>query len=44
MLEEEAATVTKRLFVRLITKGCKIIVCLFVGERERERERERELY
>jgi hypothetical protein len=31
LLEEDAATVTKLLFVRLITKGRKIIVCLFVG-------------
>jgi hypothetical protein len=31
LLEEDAATVTKILFVRLITKGCKIIVYLFVG-------------
>jgi hypothetical protein len=31
LLEEDAATVTKLLFVRLITKGRKIVVCLFVG-------------
>jgi hypothetical protein len=31
LLEEDAATVTKLVFVRLITKGRKIIVCLFVG-------------
>jgi hypothetical protein len=31
LLEENAATVTKLLFVRLITKGRKMIVCLFVG-------------
>ena len=31
LLEEDAATVTKLLFVRLKTKGRKIIVCLFVG-------------
>ena len=31
LLEEEAETVTKLLFVMLITKGRKIIVCLFVG-------------
>jgi hypothetical protein len=31
LLEEDAATVTKLLFVRLISKGRKIIVCLFVG-------------
>ena len=30
-LEEDAATVTKLLLVRLITKGRKIIVSLFVG-------------
>jgi hypothetical protein len=29
--EEEAAMSTKLLFVRLITKGRQIIVCLFVG-------------
>jgi hypothetical protein len=33
-LAEDAATVTKLLCVRLITKGRKIIVCLFVGEEE----------
>ena len=31
LLEDDAATVTKLLFVRLKTKGRKIIVCLFVG-------------
>ena len=31
LLEEDAATVTKLLFVRLITKGRNIIVSLFVG-------------
>jgi hypothetical protein len=34
LLEEDAASVTKLLFLRLITKGRKIIVCLFVGEEE----------
>ncbi len=34
MLEENAATVTKLVFVRLITKDRKIIVNLFVGEEE----------
>jgi hypothetical protein len=31
LLEEDASTVTKLLFVWLITKGSKIVVCLFVG-------------
>jgi hypothetical protein len=31
LLEEDAAAVTKLLSVRLITKGRKIVVCLFVG-------------
>jgi hypothetical protein len=31
LLEEDAATVTKLLAVRLKTKGLKIIFCLFVG-------------
>jgi hypothetical protein len=31
VLLEEDATVTKLLFVRLITKDRKIVVCLFVG-------------
>jgi hypothetical protein len=31
LLEEDAATVTKLLSVRLITKGRKIVFCLFVG-------------
>ena len=34
LLEEDAAMVTKLLSVRLITKGRKIIVSLFVGEEE----------
>jgi hypothetical protein len=34
LLEENAATVTKLVFVRLITKDRKIIVNLFVGEEE----------
>ena len=34
LLEEDAAMVTKILSVRLITKGRKIIVSLFVGEEE----------
>jgi hypothetical protein len=34
MLEEDAATVTKLVFVRLITKDRKIVVCQFVGEDE----------
>jgi hypothetical protein len=34
LLEEDAAAVTKLLFVRLITKSRKTIVCLFVGEEE----------
>ena len=31
LLEEDAATVTKLLSVRLIIKGRKIVFCLFVG-------------
>ena len=31
LLEEDATTVTKFLAVRLITKGRKIVFCLFVG-------------
>ena len=31
LLEEDAATVTKLLSVRLITKGRKTVFCLFVG-------------
>ena len=31
IFQEDAAMVTKLLFVRLITKGRKIVVCLFVG-------------
>jgi hypothetical protein len=31
LLEEVAATVTKLLAVRLITKGLKVVFCLFVG-------------
>jgi hypothetical protein len=31
LLEEDTATVTKILFLRLISKGRKIVVCLFVG-------------
>ncbi len=34
LLKEDAATVTELLFVRLITKGRKIIVSLFVGWEE----------
>jgi hypothetical protein len=34
LLEEDAATVTKLLTVRLITKGLKKIFCLFVGYEE----------
>jgi hypothetical protein len=34
LLEENAATVTKLVFVRLITKDRKIIVSLFIGEGE----------
>ena len=37
MLEEEdAATVTKLLAVRLVPKGLKIVFCLFVGYEENE--------
>jgi hypothetical protein len=31
LLEADATTVTKLLFVRMITKGLKIVVSLFVG-------------
>ena len=34
LLEENAATVTKLVFVRLITKDPKIIFSLFIGEEE----------
>jgi hypothetical protein len=34
LMEENAATVTKLVFLRLITKDRKIIVSLFVGEEE----------
>jgi hypothetical protein len=36
LLEEDATTVTKLLDVRLITKGLKIIFCLFVGCEENQ--------
>jgi hypothetical protein len=36
LLEEDAATVTKFLFVRLITMGRKIVICLFVGYEENQ--------
>jgi len=36
LLEEDAATVTKLLAVRLITKGLKIILCLCVGYEENQ--------
>jgi hypothetical protein len=35
-LEQDAAAVTKLLFVCLITKGRKVIVCLLVGEEEEQ--------
>jgi hypothetical protein len=35
-VEEDAAAVTKHLFVRLIAKGRKVIVCLLVGEEENQ--------
>jgi hypothetical protein len=34
VVEEDASAVTKLLFVRLIVKGRKVIVCLLVGEEE----------
>jgi hypothetical protein len=37
-VEEDAAAVTKQLFVRLITKDRKIIVCMFVGEEDQAQE------
>ena len=36
MLEEDAATVTKLLAVRLVPKGLKIVICLFVGYEENQ--------
>jgi hypothetical protein len=36
LLEEDAATVTKLLSVRLIPKGRKIVFCLFVGKEENQ--------
>ena len=36
MLEEDADTVTKLLAVRLVPKGLKIVICLFVGYEENE--------
>ena len=36
MLEEDAATVTKLLAVRLVPKGLKIVFCLFVGYEENQ--------
>jgi hypothetical protein len=36
LLEEDATTVTKLLAVRLITKGLKVIFCLFVGYEENQ--------
>ncbi len=37
MVEEDATTVTELLFVCLISKGRKVIVCLLVGEEENHR-------
>jgi hypothetical protein len=36
VLEEDAVTMKKFFFVRLISKGLKIINCLFVGEEEEQ--------
>ena len=36
LLEEDAATVTKLLAVRLVPKGLKIVFCLFVGYEENQ--------
>ena len=36
LLEEDAATVTKLLAVRLVPKGLKIVICLFVGYEENQ--------
>jgi hypothetical protein len=33
-VEEDAAAVTELLFVHLISKGRKVIVCLLVGEKK----------
>jgi hypothetical protein len=38
LLEDDAAAVAKLLFVRLTTKGLKIVVCLSVGEEESRRK------
>jgi hypothetical protein len=37
-VEEDAATVTKLLFVCLITKGRKVIVCLLVERKKSKRK------
>ena len=36
LLEEDTATVTKLLAVRLVPKGLKIVICLFVGYEENQ--------
>ena len=36
LLEEDAATVTNLLAVRLVPKGLKIVFCLFVGYEENQ--------
>ena len=36
LLEEDAATVTKLLAVRLVPKGLNIVFCLFVGYEENQ--------
>jgi len=34
VVKEDTAAVAKLLFVRLISKDLKVVVCLFVGEKE----------
>jgi hypothetical protein len=35
-VKEDTAAVTKLLFVRLISKDLKVVVCLLVGEEEEQ--------
>jgi hypothetical protein len=35
-VKEDTAAVAKLLFVRLISKDLKVVVCLFVGEEEKQ--------
>ena len=36
VVEEDATTITKFFFVRLIAKGLKVINCLFVGDEDEQ--------